>query len=94
MVTFGGNSAVASVQGHPNPFTSEVNLTLETAAPGRATVRLLDGLGREVRAWQPTLALGSSSLQLPGLDGLPRGIYVVQVQYTGGKTERLKLVKE
>ncbi|MFC7670371.1 T9SS type A sorting domain-containing protein [Hymenobacter humi] len=89
-----GSTAGATAQGYPNPFTSEINLTLETIAAGRATVTMFDNLGRQVRTWTPLLAPGNSSVQLPGLDVLPRGIYVVQVRHTDGQTQRLKLVKE
>jgi hypothetical protein len=89
-----GDATGATAQGYPNPFTSEINLNLESIAAGRATVTMFDGLGRQVRTWSPVLASGSASVQLPGLDVRPRGIYVVQVRHTDGKTQRLKLVKE
>ncbi|MCC3151537.1 T9SS type A sorting domain-containing protein [Hymenobacter sp. BT770] len=93
VVNFGA-VALALVQGYPNPFTSEINLTLQSIAAGPATVRMLDGLGRVVRTWQPKLAVGTGSLQLPGLTALPHGMYVVQVRYPDGQTQRLKLVKD
>lgn len=89
-----GAPTVASVQGYPNPFGAEINLELQAIAGGPATVSLLDGLGRQVRSWQPTLAAGASRLSLPGLQSLARGLYVVQVRYSDGQTQRLKLVKE
>ena len=93
VVSFGAE-AVAMVQAYPNPFTSEITLTLQTIAAGPATVSMLDGVGRLVRTWQPTLALGRASLQLPGLAVLPHGMYVVQVRYPEGRIQRLKLVKD
>lgn len=91
-VTFG--AALAGVQGYPNPFGSEINLTLQATAAGQATVSVLDGVGRQVRTWQPALAAGASSLLLSDLQTLPHGLYVVQVRYSDGQTQRLKLVKE
>jgi hypothetical protein len=93
MVTFGAAEAVA-VQGHPNPFTSEVNLTLQTTTAGPATVRVLDGLGRQVHTAKPDLAAGTSSLTLSDLQALSRGLYVVEVRYSDGQTKRVKLLKE
>ncbi|MFD1469671.1 T9SS type A sorting domain-containing protein [Hymenobacter caeli] len=89
-----GASALAAVQGFPNPFGSEINLALQTAAAGPAAVSVFDGVGRLVRTWQPTLAAGASSLRLGDLQDLPHGLYVVQVRYSDGQAQRLKLVKE
>lgn len=91
-VAFG--AAVAAVHAYPNPFGSEINLTLQAATAGQAAVSVLDGVGRQVRAWQPTLAAGASTLLLADLQTLPHGLYVVQVRYADGQTQRLKLVKD
>jgi hypothetical protein len=93
-VTFGASALAASVKGFPNPFASEINLALQTAAAGPATVSVLDGVGRQVRSWQPTLAAGASNLVLSDLSSLPHGLYVVQVRYNDGQTQRVKVVKE
>ncbi|TPG57853.1 T9SS type A sorting domain-containing protein, partial [Hymenobacter nivis] len=92
-LAFGGALA-ASAQAYPNPFAADVTLALQTLAAGPATVRVLDGVGRQVRQWQPTLAAGASTLPLADMASLPRGLYVVQVRYADGQTQRLKLVKQ
>ncbi|WP_177204741.1 T9SS type A sorting domain-containing protein [Hymenobacter arizonensis] len=93
-VTFGAVAATA-VQGFPNPFTSEINLTLQAPVAGPATVSVLDGTGRQVRTWQPMLGPdATTSMSLPDLQSLSRGLYVVQVRYSNGQVQRLKLVKE
>ncbi len=92
-LTFGAPT-VALVQAFPNPFGGEINLKLQTVASGQATVSVLDGVGRRVRTWQPTLQVGASDLQLPGLQALSRGLYVVEVRYQDGQVQRLKLMKE
>ncbi|WP_426061120.1 T9SS type A sorting domain-containing protein [Hymenobacter sp. B1770] len=93
-VTFGA-AATAAVQGYPNPFTSEINLTLQAPVAGQATVSVLDNTGRQVRTWQPTLGPdATTSMSLPDLQSLSRGLYVVQVRYSNGQVQRLKLVKE
>lgn len=89
-----GAPMFTSVRAYPNPFGSEVNLSLQTIAAGPATVSVIDGVGRQVRAWQPTLAAGASTLTLPGLQNLSKGLYIMQVRYSDGQTQRLKLVKE
>lgn len=92
-LTFGGALAT-SVKGYPNPFASEINLALQTVAAGQATVSVLDGVGRQLRSWQPTLAAGTSNLVLSDLTSLPHGLYMVQVRYSDGQTQRLKVVKD
>ena len=37
---------------------------------------------------------GASSVRLDDLQNLPHGLYVVQVRYSDGQTQRLKLIKE
>jgi hypothetical protein len=95
-VTFGevGIVQATSLQGYPSPFSSEINLALQTTAAGLATVTVTDGVGRQVRTWQPTLAAGASSLRLAELQSMPAGLYIVQVRYNDGQTQRLKMVKE
>jgi hypothetical protein len=94
-VTFGeGIAQATSLQGYPSPFSSEINLALQTSAAGLATVTVTDGVGRQVRTWQPTLAAGASTLRLAELQSMPAGLYVVQVRYNDGQTQRLKMVKE
>ncbi len=94
-VAFGPSGLTATaLQGFPNPFGPEINLALQAAAAGPATVSVLDGVGRQVRTWQPTLAVGASTLRLADLQNLPHGLYVVQVRYSDGQTQRLKVVKE
>lgn len=92
-LTFGAPTA-ASVKGYPNPFSSEIKLELQTVAAGQAMVSVLDGVGRQVRSWQPMLQAGASDLQLPGLQSLSRGLYIVEVRYQDGHVQRLKLMKE
>ena len=93
-VAFGARALTASALGYPNPFGAELTLALQTLAAGPAAVSLFDMAGRQVRTYQPTLAAGASSVRLDDLQNLPHGLYVVQVRYSDGQTQRLKLVKE
>jgi hypothetical protein len=89
-----GDAVAGTVLSYPNPFNAEINLTLQASTAGAASIQLIDGVGRQVRTWQPALEAGASNLRLDGLDGLPHGIYVVQVRYSNGQTQRLKMVKQ
>ena len=93
-VAFGAQALTASALGYPNPFGAELTLALQTLAAGPAAVSLFDMAGRQVRAWQPTMEVGTTNMRLDGLQGLPHGLYVMQVRYSDGQTQRLKLIKE
>ena len=84
-------SRVAAV---PNPFGASLALTIE--APTAATAAplvLTDALGREVLRQAIDLPAGTSQVALPGLAGLPTGMYVLRLTL-GGQPYTVKLVKE
>lgn len=63
----------------PNPASGAATLRVHLAAPGRATVRVVDLLGREVaRLHDGTLGAGETHLSLPA-STLPPGAYVARV---------------
>lgn len=72
---------------YPNPARESATLTLP-AARTAATVRLLDGLSRIVREQQ--LAAGQTNATL-SLQGLPAGMYVVEVRAAGAAPQRQRL---
>jgi putative cofactor-binding repeat protein len=93
-VSFDAVGQPLSVTGTPNPFTTELTLTL-TLPEATPAVRLAicDAVGRQVLAQELALPAGTSHLQLPQeLAALPAGVYVVQVT-AAGSTHRVKLLK-
>ncbi len=93
-LAFGATDAAPTARAYPNPFGAALNLALQSPVAGTATVEVRDGLGRSVRTYRPVLAAGASEVPLDGLQGLPAGLYLVQIVYPGGQTQRLKLLKE
>ena len=88
--------ATAVFAAYPSPFRGEqltVALTLPQAVDA-ATLTLTDALGRQVLR-QPLGALpaGFSQPALPGLAGLPAGLYVLRLALPGG-SQSVKVVKE
>ncbi|MCC2546062.1 T9SS type A sorting domain-containing protein [Hymenobacter sp. BT175] len=91
-VTFEG--ATAKLDAAPNPFQSEVTLTLQARTENKdARLVLLDATGRVVREQSIQVPAGASSLTLSELSGLPAGVYVLRLTLDG-KLYHSKLVKE
>ncbi len=61
----------------PNPATDVVTLRFESGFSGQAVITLFDASGRTVRTWQSD----DASLRL---DGVPEGVYAVQVRTEDG----------
>ena len=67
---------------YPNPATATVTLTADAARAGRATVRLLDAVGRTVRTCELAVTPGPARLPLD-VRGLPAGVYAVHLALPG-----------
>ena len=71
----------------PNPTAAGVTATFEAVAPGAATWRVVDALGRTVRAGDLALAPGENRLAWDGrgVGGapVPPGVYVLVVHAPG-----------
>lgn len=96
VVDFGtGASAAtsATLLGYPNPFTSELNVSIAGAGNGAATLRLTDLAGRTIRTQQVSLEGASSNLKLDGLGDLKAGTYIMQMTTPSGKTQTFKVQK-
>ena len=97
VIDFGtGASAAtsATLLGYPNPFTSELNVSIAGAGNGAATLRLTDLAGRTIRTQQVSLEGASSNLKLDGLGDLKAGTYIMQMTTPSGKTQTFKVQKQ
>lgn len=83
-------SPVASVT--PNPFTSQVNISLQLPVAAPLTLLLSDVTGKKLKSESMNAAKGFSTVSLTGLDNLMKGIYLLSIQYNG-QTYTYKLVK-
>ena len=92
--TVAGKAAALGVQAYPNPTKRNLQLRYSQPGAGIAAVVVLDALGRPVR--RLTLASRSSGAQeaLLDMEGLPAGMYVVQVAVPGtGGTQAVGAVR-
>ncbi len=73
---------------YPNPATDAVNIGTSMAIGG--TVTITNSLGQQVQ-WQPIV----SETTLFSISSLPKGLYLVAVNYlNGGTATKMKLAKE
>lgn len=94
VVNFGKAGALAALIAAPNPFSSEVTLTLPAQEGTRSgTVVVTDMLGRTVFNQPLLLSAGTSQVQLPELTSLPKGLYQLRLSLNG-EQQALKLLKE
>ena len=83
-----------ALQAYPNPVAGGRSLTLALpAAPGVATIRLVDALGRTT--WQSTAALNAATATRRSLDApLAAGLYTVLCQTASGQLYSRRVVVE
>ncbi len=80
-----------SVRAFPNPTSGDLTLTFERAAPQSATLRVFDMFGRLVK----TERVAEAQLQHElSLNGLPQGVYFVEIGGTEGRLWGQRIVKE
>ncbi|MBP6303258.1 MAG: T9SS type A sorting domain-containing protein [Bacteroidia bacterium] len=76
----------------PNPFTEQLNLTLNNVSEGNITIEVYDLSGRKHYSNVQFAGQGSLTLDLSGLSILNRGVYIIHVQ-NGNISLAHKLVK-
>jgi hypothetical protein len=69
---------------YPNPAKNSSNLTIELAEDRKVSVMILDDAGALVRKVMTSSILESGIHQIPvGLEGIPSGMYNVQIEMDG-----------
>ena len=81
-----------SLAAYPNPFTSELSVTV--AGSGSAVLRLTDLTGRTIRSQQVQLEGSANTLSLDGLAELKNGVYVVQLTLPSGESQNFRVQKQ
>lgn len=87
-----GTVTKTAIAAYPNPFEKEVNVTIETAASGKAKLTLYTTAGKMLLQHEEQLMKGASVLHLNLNKSLPSGLYLLTVEQNG-KAETLKLIK-
>ena len=94
VVSFGKAGTLAALIAAPNPFSSEVSLTVPAQEGTRSgTVLVTDMLGRTVLSRSLLLNAGTSQVQLPELSSLVKGLYYLRLNLNG-EQQALRLLKE
>ena len=93
---FGTGSPVlkSTLQGYPNPFTSDLGISLTGASTGQGMLRLMDLTGRTIRSQAVQLEGAATSLSFGDLSELKAGMYIVQLVLPSGKVQQLKVQKQ
>jgi hypothetical protein len=93
ILTFSVNkSASPIVSVKPNPFISNVNISLQMPEAARVAIRLTDITGQLLKSEYINVPKGSTILPITGIGNLVQGIYVLSLQFNG-HTYTYKLVK-
>lgn len=91
-----GKSAGAAENGltiYPNPLKDQSTIEFSTATEGPTLVSLFNVEGKLITQLFDDVADGQASYQIPfAANGLPNGIYIVQLLTADGSVERQKLV--
>ena len=81
------------ISAFPNPFTHSVKVIIPATKNERATVDVLDMMGRSIQAKAVQLVRGSNEVILDGLDKYPSGSYFIRVKLATG-VETLKVLRQ
>jgi hypothetical protein len=93
-VSFSKAGSLVALAVAPNPFASDLTLTVPALEAARiGTVILTDMLGRTALSQSLTLAAGVTQARLPELNNLPKGIYHLRLSLNG-EVQTMKLLKE
>ncbi len=79
---------------YPNPVKENCTLLIEVAGQTRATIKLINVYGQEMRSQQTLLQSGRNNLYWKNLGQLASGTYLLQVQLEDGKIITEKFVKQ
>lgn len=77
----------------PNPFFDLITIRLNSQRDGLIQVKLLDALGKELRIQRESVSVGNNTLYINRLNGIPSGVYFIQVINTDGKKWNQRLIK-
>ena len=90
----GSTTAVSNLQTYPNPFSSDITVSVSGASVGSGVIRLMDLTGRTLRSQQVTLEGSAATFSINDLGGLTPGMYIVQLALPSGKLQQFKVQKQ
>lgn len=84
---------VLIVNVYPNPASAQLNLQVQTSAPGTYTVKITDVTGKEYLRNAYKLSTGNNVVNMP-VQQLPAGIYLLILQSENGNPQETKFIKQ
>lgn len=96
VLDFGTGSAVSvsNLQAYPNPFSSDITVSVSGASTGSGMLRLMDLTGRTIRSQQVLLEGSAATFSIDNLKELAPGMYIVQLTLPSGKLQQFKVQKQ
>jgi len=85
------NTTVMQVS--PNPFAEQLYVRFSANASGNATIKVVSMTGQTVAFKQSIIGKGYNNVQVFGLGGLPKGMYVAQLMVNGVVVGTEKVVR-
>ena len=83
----------STVNAFPNPFVSELNLTINSKIAGNAVIKLMDISGRALLTRPAKIEIGKNQVNLSNLKGLAQGMFIIEVRLNG-KIFAAKVIKQ
>ena len=77
----------------PNPFTHSVKVIIPSSRNERATIDVVDMMGRSLKAMPVQLVRGTNQVTVDGLEKYPSGSYLIRVKLAD-RIETLKLLRQ
>ncbi len=93
-VSFEGRATGSGVLAYPNPYTTDLRVSLNASVSGNATARISDMTGRVIGLQVLPLTIGSNDLSIENMSTLKTGIYVLTVSLPSGETKSIRVVKQ
>lgn len=93
-ITFEGRATEAGLLAYPNPYTSELRVSLNSTVSGKATARITDMTGRVISQQELSLTMGSNDLPIAGMSNLKNGLYLLNVSLPSGEQKTMKVMKQ
>lgn len=86
------NASAFEVNAAPNPFTDKLELQVQAEAAGIIRINLRDLSGKLVGGRSKLVSKGSSVIEVPSLNALPKGMYIVEIELNQAR-QYLKVLK-
>ena len=95
IVRISSKKTASDLLSYPNPFSSQVNLSISSTNNQSVVISIYDAAGKTVRTENSKLFAGSNSINITALDKLVRGVYYINVRDDAGAIlGRSMLMKE